>query len=61
MISNISENSIISICDLTGKLFISKIAVSASEKIDVSSLAKGVYSIKIIDENITKTLKLIKQ
>ena len=37
------------------------IAESAVEKIDVTRLAKGVYSMKITDDNTTKTSKIIKQ
>jgi hypothetical protein len=60
-INNIDENSIISIYDLNGQLLINKTAKSITEKIDVSSLASGIYFIKIINENTINTSKLIKQ
>ena len=60
-IYNIDKNSLISIYDLNGQLLIIKIAKSITEKIDVSSLASGIYFIKIINENTINTSKLIKQ
>ncbi|NOU17000.1 MAG: T9SS type A sorting domain-containing protein [Bacteroidales bacterium] len=60
-INSISKNATISIYDLTGKLLISKIAKSETEKIDVSGLAIGAYTVKITDNKVTKTGKLIKQ
>ncbi len=60
-INNISKNATISIYDLNGKLLINKTANSTIEKIDVSNLAGGVYSVKVSDNHSTKTSKLIKQ
>ncbi len=44
-----------------GSLLLSKIAVSTPAKINVSSLAKGVYLIKIIDKTDTQAIKFTKQ
>jgi len=60
-INNTSKNATISIYDLTGKLLIRRVAKSATEIIDVSGLANGAYTVKIIDNKVTKTGKLIKQ
>ncbi len=60
-INSISKNATISIYDLTGKLLISIVAKSATEIIDVSGLADGAYTVKITDNRVTKTGKLIKQ
>lgn len=60
-INELSTNATISIYDINGKLLISKIAKSPSEKIEVSSLSKGIYSIIISDKKGIKTNKLIKQ
>ncbi len=60
-INELIPNSIISIFGLNGKLLINRFAKSRSEKIDVSSLAKGIYLIKVTDKKAIKTSKLIKQ
>lgn len=60
-ITELSLNSIILIFDINGKLLITKIAKSTTEKIDVSSLANGFYTINVTDKKIIKTNKLIKQ
>ena len=60
-INNINQSCTISIYDLNGKLIINKISKSTTEKIDVSSLANGIYSIKINDKKGIKTDILIKQ
>jgi len=61
VINNISQNAIISIYDLNGKMVITKIAKSLVEKIDVSNLANGLYSIHVIANNMRQTNKFIKQ
>jgi hypothetical protein len=60
-ISNISQNSTISIYNSNGKLLISKTSRSSIEKIDVSSLINGVYLIRITENKTSKTFRLIKQ
>lgn len=60
-VNNITINSIVSIYDVNGRLISTKIANSTLEKIDVSLLKKGVYSIIIKDENTHKTNKFVKQ
>jgi hypothetical protein len=60
-IDNLNINSTISIFDLIGNLLFNKTVKSTIEKIDVSNLPNGVYSIKLIDKKIIKTSKLIKQ
>ncbi|NVO04144.1 MAG: T9SS type A sorting domain-containing protein, partial [Bacteroidetes bacterium] len=59
-ITNLSENASIFIYDINSKLLINKFAKSEIEKIDLSSFEKGVYSIKVTDDNTTITRKLIK-
>ncbi len=60
-INEISINATILIFDLNGKLLINRIAKSTSEKIDLSSFARGVYLIEVADKKEIKTSKLIKQ
>ncbi|HEY5591057.1 MAG TPA: BACON domain-containing carbohydrate-binding protein [Paludibacter sp.] len=60
-INNISKDASISIYDLSGKMVISRIATSTIEKIDVSNLDNGVYTIKVTNNLTTKTRKFIKQ
>ncbi|MFA5972230.1 MAG: pectinesterase family protein [Lentimicrobiaceae bacterium] len=57
-INNFNKGAIISIYDVNGILLINE---TAKEKIDVSSLAKGVYSLKIADSKSIKMIKFIKQ
>jgi len=60
-IKELSINSTISIFDVNGKLLINRIAQSIIEIIDVSSLSNGVYSIKVTNDEVVKTSKLIKE
>ena len=59
-INEIDRNANITVFDLTGKILIKKTATSTIEKLDVSSLAKGVYSIKVSDSKSIRTAKLFK-
>jgi len=60
-VSHVEENAIITIYDLNGKMLMSRTAVSRSEKINVSSLSKGIYIVKVISKNSSTTGKMIKQ
>jgi hypothetical protein len=60
-ITDIEQNARIEIYDLAGKLLISKIAHSTTEKIDVSNLENGVYSVKVSESKDIKIGKLLKQ
>lgn len=57
-LNNFDEKAIISIYDVNGNLLINE---TAKEKIDVSSLTKGVFFIKVTDQKTTKTNKFVKQ
>jgi pectin methylesterase-like acyl-CoA thioesterase len=57
-LSNFSKNAIISIYDINGNLLLNE---TAKEKIDVSSLPKGLYSLKIADSKTIKMIKFVKQ
>jgi len=57
-INNFNKGAIISIYDVNGNLLINE---TAKSKIDVSSLVKGVYSMKIADSKSIKMIKFIKQ
>lgn len=61
ILSNINKDSKISIYDLSAKLLISRIATSSTEKFDISNFDNGIYTIKVVGNKITKTLKFIKQ
>jgi hypothetical protein len=60
-ITNIDSNSEIEIYDLNGKLLIGKIAASDRETIDLSSLSRGIYIVKIRDTNSVSTSKIMKR
>ncbi|MFZ4725677.1 MAG: T9SS type A sorting domain-containing protein [Paludibacter sp.] len=47
--------------DLAGKLLINKLANTKTEKIDVSKLEYGVYTVKVSDSKAIKMGKLLKQ
>ena len=59
-VNNLDNNTIVAIFDLNGMLMTSKISASTKEKIDVSSFPKGVYTIRISDNLITRFAKFIK-
>jgi len=60
-IANINLNSTIMIFDISGKLLINKTAQSETEILDVSHLTSGIYTIRIQNEELVQTSKLIKQ
>jgi len=60
IISNLKKSSEISIFDINGKIVITQNAIKLP-KIDVSSLAKGLYFVRIKDDNGISTTKFIKE
>jgi len=60
-IENMQLNSTIMIFDISGKLLINKTAQSETEILDVSHLTSGIYTIRIQNEELVQTSKLIKQ
>ncbi|MHC1778387.1 MAG: glycosyl hydrolase [Lentimicrobium sp.] len=60
-IGYIRNKTTIAIYDLKGILLYSKTSGSATEKIDVSFLNKGIYLIRAIDDKAIRTGKIIKQ
>lgn len=58
-ISGLTQNSTVSIVDLSGKLLINKQIVN--NQIDISHLANGFYSVRIVDKNVITTKKFVKQ
>jgi hypothetical protein len=60
-IANIDSNSEIEIYDLNGKLLIGRTAASGRETIDVSSLSRGIYIVKIRNTNSVSTSKIMKR
>ncbi len=60
-INNVTQNAIILIYDLNGRLLINKTARTTTEKINVSSLINGIYSIKVVDKKKNRINNFIKQ
>ena len=60
-ILNLNNNEIISIYDVSGKLLIQKTAITPNEKIDITNLSNGIYSLKVSNNKMTQTHILIKQ
>ena len=58
-ISGITRNSIIAVFDLNGQMLMNK--QIDGNYIDISTLAKGIYTLKISDKNGVTTRKLVKQ
>ncbi len=56
---NNSNNSVLSIFDITGKQILCKKLNSNNSKINVSNLLSGVYFVKIAKSNVVTTKKLI--
>ena len=54
------QDSTIKIYNVLGKLILSDTVNSNKNKVDVSSLQKGIYLIKVTSGNSTTTKKLIK-
>jgi hypothetical protein len=60
MISNIPQNSSVSIYDLQGRLMLKTMAASGNPTIDVGALSRGVYILKISNTNAESVLKFVK-
>lgn len=60
-VTNSGQNATILIYDWNGKLLLSKTDVPNPAKINVSSLARGVYTVKISDKANSKSIKFTKQ
>lgn len=58
-LSGLTQNSTVSIFDLSGKLLINKSVIT--NQIDVSKLANGFYTIRIVDKNGITTKSIVKQ
>jgi hypothetical protein len=58
-VEGIDQNSMISIYDLTGRMLINSQIVD--NMIDISSLANGIYIIKIKGKSFIKTIRFIKK
>ena len=60
-IINVTAGAIITIFDFKGNAVLTKNCTSSIVKIDVSSLARGFYTIRLTDDRMVKTSKFIKQ
>lgn len=60
-VNNITADAVISVFNLNGKMFISKVTNSTSTKINVENLEKGVYIIQVSSNMGIKTHKFVKQ
>lgn len=59
---NIEKTTNFTITDITGKVVLTPInQASIQQKIDISSLANGIYFLKINSDNAEKTIKFVKQ
>jgi hypothetical protein len=58
-ISGLTQNSTVSVFDLSGKLLMNKLVVS--NQIDIRKLVNGIYTIRIVDKNGITTRKIVKQ
>jgi len=58
-LSGLTQNSTVSVFDLNGKLLINKSVYS--NQVDVSNLANGFYTIRIVDKNRITTKTFVKQ
>ena len=54
------ETMQLSIIDATGKV-VEETVINSGVKVDLSSFVNGVYIFKIFNENIAKTVRVIKQ
>ena len=59
-ISNLTETTILKIYDITGKLVL-EASVSNNEELNISTLSKGVYQIKLEGKDWSEIRKLIKE
>ena len=60
-ISNLYEESLLTIYSLDGKALYQKKIVSVNEPVNVSSLKKGVYVVTLKSESGVRTTKLVKE
>ena len=60
-ISGILPSCGIVVCDIRGKILISKTAGSDSGIIDIEGLSKGMYLLKIYDRKLVRAVKFVKQ
>jgi hypothetical protein len=60
-LNNLTEGAIIRISDISGRTVIQREVNSDSDRIDVSLLSSGIYSIAIIQNKATAVSKFIKQ
>ncbi len=56
-----NENTKIYVYDINSRICLTSVLESTNNQLDVSLLAPGVYTILLVDEDITKQLKFIKQ
>jgi hypothetical protein len=60
-LNNLAENSSIRIYDISGRVVLQKEAGSSSERLDISNLSDGIYSISILNKNTNAMSKFIKR
>ena len=60
MFQNVHEYKSVSITNMNGRKLVTKTIDNNECKIDISTLAKGVYVVELINENKITRLKLIK-
>jgi len=60
-LNNLTEGALIRISDISGRIVIQKEVNSDSDRIDVSLLSSGIYSIAIVQNKATAVSKFIKQ
>jgi pectin methylesterase-like acyl-CoA thioesterase len=60
-INDVNENAVISIYNASGSLLICKTAEKEIEQIDVRSLGKGVYLVKVTDKESVKVDRFVKE
>jgi len=60
-LNNLTENSSIRIYDISGRVVLQKEAGSSSERLDISNLSDGIYSISILNKNTNAMSKFIKR
>lgn len=61
IVHNIVGATDISLLDINGKIVYQNMSISKTQQIDVSNLAKGIYFLKFQNDQITRTLKIVKQ
>jgi hypothetical protein len=62
VLASLSQNAHISIVDMNARVVISKEMSAAKTELDIATLSKGIYFVKLIDEaGLVKTAKFIKE